>query len=141
MALLVTAVDALAKAGARHALATHDVHVAGAVWLRLQYNSGISFSIDQAGPIMTTALTVVVVVIVVAIGVHAAPGVPTAGFGLLLGGGVANVVDRLAATPHQVTDFVALGSFPVFNTADAAITAGFVVLLVAALRGERLVAR
>jgi lipoprotein signal peptidase len=40
-----------------------------------------------------------------------------------------------------VTDFVALGSFPVFNLADASITIGFVLLLVAALRGERLLAR
>jgi hypothetical protein len=38
---------------------------------------------------------------------------------------VANVLDRLAATPHEVTDFIALGSFPVFNAADVSITAGF----------------
>ena len=141
VALGVTAADALAKAWARQALATHDVHVAGAVWLRLQYNAGISFSINQTGPLVTTVLSVAVAAIVVVVGLRAAPGVSSAGFGLLLGGGVANVVDRLAATPHQVTDFVALGSWPVFNTADVAITAGFVVLMVAVLRGERLVVR
>jgi signal peptidase II len=75
---------------------------------------------------------------VFAIGLQAAPGWPAVGFGLLIGGGVANVVDRLAARPHQVTDFVAVGSFPVFNLADAAITVGFVVLLVTALSGDRL---
>ena len=58
----------------------------------------------------------------------------------MLGGGVANIVDRLSANPHQVTDFIALGSFPVFNLADVAITAGFITLLVAALSGERLLA-
>jgi lipoprotein signal peptidase len=51
------------------------------------------------------------------------------------------VIDRLSASPHQVTDFIALGSFPVFNLADVAITAGFVVLMVAALRGDRLLSR
>jgi lipoprotein signal peptidase len=54
---------------------------------------------------------------------------------------LANVIDRLAAHPHQVTDFIALGSFPVFDLADVAITAGFVVLLVCVLRGERLLVR
>jgi signal peptidase II len=66
--------------------------------------------------------------------------VPAIGFGLLIGGGVANIVDRLSATPHQVTDFIALGSFPVFNLADVAITAGFITLLAAALTGEKLLA-
>jgi signal peptidase II len=141
IALVVTALDAMSKAWARHALATHSVHVVGFAWLRLEYNSGISFSINASGPLITTIVTLVVVLLVVVVGLQAAPGLAELGFGLLLGGGVANVLDRLAATPHRVTDFVALGSFPVFNLADAAITVGFVVLLVAALRGERLLVR
>ena len=39
-----------------------------------------------------------------------------------------------------MTDFIALGSFPVFNLADVSITVGFVILIVAALRGEKLLA-
>ena len=138
--LVVSAADAATKAWARHAL-HHPMHVAGLVWLRLQYNSGISFSINNAGPVMTTVATIAVATIVVAVGLNAAPGAPAVGFGLLIGGGVANVLDRLAASPHQVTDFVALGSFPVFNLADVAITAGFITLVVAALSGERLLGR
>lgn len=141
VALVVTALDAVTKAWARNALATHSVHIGGAVWLRLQYNSGISFSINQSGPLVTTVLTVVIAIVVVVVGLRARPGAPAIGFGLLIGGGLANVVDRLAANPHQVTDFIALGSFPVFNLADVCITAGFVVLMVAALRGERLLTR
>ena len=141
VAVVVTAIDAVAKAWARHALAHHAVHVGGAVWLRLQYNSGISFSLNRSGPLVTTFATVAVALVVVAVGLYAASGTPAVGFGLLLGGGLANVVDRLAARPHQVTDFVALGSFPVFNTADVAITAGFITLVVAALSGEKLLAR
>jgi signal peptidase II len=141
VALLVTLVDALTKLWARHALASHAVHVVGPLWLRLQFNSGISFSINQSGPLLTTVITVVVALVVVVVGVRAHPGAPAAGFGLLLGGGLANVIDRLAATPHQVTDFIAVSSFPVFNVADVAITAGFIVLLVCALRGEKLLTR
>jgi lipoprotein signal peptidase len=51
------------------------------------------------------------------------------------------VIDRLAASPHRVTDFIAVSSFPVFNLADAAITIGFVILLVCAARGEKLLVR
>lgn len=141
VALVVTVFDALTKVWARHALAHHGVHVAGAVWFRLRYNAGVSFSVNPAGPFLTTLVTLAVALVVVVIGLRARPGVAAIGFGLLLGGGLANVIDRLAAQPHRVTDFVALGSFPVFNLADASITAGFIVLVVVALRGEALTAR
>lgn len=137
-ALIVTAADALTKAWARHALAAHDVHVGGPLWLRLEFNQGVSFSFGRFGA-LTTIVTIVVALVVGAISMRARPGVPSVGFGLLIGGGVANVIDRLAASPHVVTDFVAVGSFPVFNLADAAITVGFIVLVVAVLSGKRLI--
>jgi signal peptidase II len=90
---------------------------------------------------VTTIATLVIAVVVVLVGVNANRGLPTIGFGLLIGGGVANVIDRLAATPHRVTDFIAVSSFPVFNAADIAITFGFIVLMIAAVRGDRLMAR
>jgi signal peptidase II len=141
VALLVSAVDAASKIWARHALASHAVHILGFVWLRLQFNSGVSFSINSAGPFWLTIVTVLIALAVVVVGVNASNGLPTWGFGLLIGGGLANAIDRLAASPHRVTDFIAVSSFPVFNVADAAITIGFILLMVAALRGERLLAR
>lgn len=141
IALAVSVADALTKAWARHALATHAVHVLGPLSLRLSYNAGASFSVDQSGPFVVSLVTALVALGVVVVGLRAAPGASTWGFGLLLGGGVANVLDRLAATPHRVTDFIALSSFSVFNGADVAITAGFIVLLVRALRGGRLLVR
>ncbi len=140
IALVVTAIDALSKIWARHALRSHALHVGGGIWLRLQFNSGISFSFNQTRSLLTTIVSVVVALLAVAVGLRARRGLATIGFGLLIGGGVANVVDRLSAHPHQVTDFIALGSFPVFNAADVAITAGFITLLVAALTGEKLLA-
>ena len=107
----------------------------------MTYNSGISFSINSSGPLVTTIVTVVIAVVVVLVGLNANAGAPAVGFGLLIGGGVANVIDRLAATPHRVTDFIAVSTFSIFNVADVAITVGFVVLVVAALRGDRLLGR
>ena len=46
---------------------------------------------------------------------------------LQLGGAVGNLVDRI--TVGQVTDFISVGTFPVFNVADSSISIGVVVLL------------
>ena len=48
--------------------------------------------------------------------------------GLQLGGALGNVVDRLMFD-GKVTDFISVGSFPVFNVADASISVGVAVLL------------
>jgi signal peptidase II len=141
VALVVSALDAVTKIWARHDLANHAVHVVGFVWLRLQYNAGVSFSLNSSGPAWVTIVTVAVALAVVVVGIDAHKGLPTAGFGLLIGGGLANAIDRLAASPHRVTDFIAVSSFPVFNVADSAITVGFLVLMVAAIRGDKLLAR
>jgi signal peptidase II len=46
---------------------------------------------------------------------------------LQLGGAAGNLVDRLAQ--GHVTDFISVGTFPVFNIADSSITIGVVVLI------------
>jgi len=48
--------------------------------------------------------------------------------GLLLGGALGNILDRIG--DGSVTDFVKLPRWPAFNVADIAVTAGVVLLLV-----------
>lgn len=55
--------------------------------------------------------------------------------GLQLGGAVGNLIDRL--TQGYVTDFVSLGTFPVFNVADASISIGVAVLILGMWIKER----
>lgn len=57
----------------------------------------------------------------------------TLGCGLILGGAAGNLLDRL--TTGEVTDYVDLRVWPVFNAADAAITLGVAALLLGALLG------
>jgi len=57
------------------------------------------------------------------------------GCGLILGGAVGNLLDRLSA--GEVTDYVDLQVWPVFNAADAAIVLGAVTLILLAQRPER----
>jgi signal peptidase II len=47
--------------------------------------------------------------------------------GMQMGGALGNVIDRL--TMGKVTDFISIGSFPVFNVADSSISVGVAILL------------
>lgn len=140
-ALAVIIIDTLSKWWARHAVHGKGEHVWGPLWFRLTYNGGISFSVNRSGPIVTTLIVLAIVLVVTFVAFQATPGLATVGFGLLLGGGVSNEIDRLVRVPHQVTDFISVGSFPIFNLADASVTVAFVVLMVALVRGSTLVQR
>jgi len=54
---------------------------------------------------------------------------------MMLGGAVGNLIDRL--TLGTVTDFVSLGTFAVFNVADASISVGTAILILAVWISER----
>jgi signal peptidase II len=53
------------------------------------------------------------------------------GCGLILGGAAGNLLDRLSA--GEVTDYVDIRVWPIFNTADVAIVLGVTILLLTAL--------
>ena len=57
------------------------------------------------------------------------------GCGLILGGAAGNLLDRLKT--GEVTDYVDLRVWPIFNTADAAIVLGVAALLLATLRSGK----
>ena len=67
----------------------------------------------------------------------------TVGLGLLLGGALGNLIDR--ARFGHVIDYVDVGigtaRFYAFNVADAAISIGILLLIVAALLGDRVTTR
>ena len=135
----VIAVDASTKWWARQQLARGAAHVVGPLWLRLTFNSGVSFSISRGSPTVSVVVATVVALGLLTMALRAQPGVATWGLGLLLGGGLANVVDRLLASPPRVTDFIAVWRFPVFNMADVAVSVGFLLLLLLVFRGKRMV--
>ena len=62
-------------------------------------------------------------------------------FGLIGGGAVGNLIDRLARgeglTDGGVIDWIRLPNFPVFNIADSSITVAVVLLIDMAWRSER----
>lgn len=101
----------------------------------LTYNSGISFSrFAGAGDV------VVVLVAAVAAGVAAAlvlsPPRYRPALGVILGGAVGNLIDRLRFD-GAVVDFIGFYGWPSFNVADAAIVVGTVLLALQVVVGRQ----
>jgi len=59
---------------------------------------------------------------------------PAVALGLVFGGSVGNLADRIRT--GGVTDFIDFRVWPVFNVADIAITAGFALLAIRLLKGR-----
>jgi signal peptidase II len=128
LGLLVVALDQSAKAAIEaHLLAGQHVDVLGSLELTLAHNSGVAFGLASGGGIALVALTLAALGFV---GVLFArdPGRPWmwVAVGLLAGGALGNLIDRVRA--DAVTDFIDVLSWPPFNLADVAIVLGVVVL-------------
>lgn len=106
--------------------------------LRLFYNSGAAFSLGTGlTPYLTAFQSVAVVVIVVALTRTWSRWWALA-LGVLMGGAVGNLFDRLTREPGfgrgEVVDFLELPNFPIFNVADIAVTCGAVSIVLLSLR-------
>lgn len=104
-----------------------QVDVLGPLEFTLAHNRGVAFGLASGGGVLLVALTVAALVVV---GVLFArdptrPGMWIA-IGLLAGGALGNLVDRVRA--GEVTDYIDLLSWPPFNLSDVAVTLGVVVL-------------
>jgi signal peptidase II len=116
------------------------VHVLGS-FLQLTYtrNSGAAFSIGwgYTAVFSLIAMGVIFVILRLARSLYSAPW--ALALGLLLGGAVGNLTDRIARAPGLfrgwVVDFIQFPHFAIFNVADAAITCGGVLMVLLAFRG------
>ena len=126
VAAAVAAIDWVCKLVASAVLADRTIELPG-IDLRLLHNSGIAFGVASGAPSwLLLSITGVVVCVLAAASWRGAFGSPLAA-GLVLGGAVANVVDR--TLDGSVVDVFDLGWWPTFNVADAAITVGAALLL------------
>ena len=99
------------------------------------YNSGISFSrFAGAGGIVVVLVAAVAVGVTVAL-VLAPPRYRPA-LGVILGGAVGNLIDRVHFH-GSVLDFIGFFSWPSFNIADAAIVLGTIFLALQVVVGRR----
>jgi signal peptidase II len=104
-------------------------------WLLLEYaqNRGVAFGAFGRWPTIAPVLAPLILfgVVVYALRRGLRGGWLTVGAGLVVGGAVGNLLDRVRL--GYVIDFVAVGPWPNFNAADAAISVGVACLVVDAL--------
>jgi signal peptidase II len=108
-------------------------------------NSGAAFGFFQNGGLLFALLAIVVAGVII----YYYPTVPRRdvlmrlALGLLLGGSIGNLIDRLAfghisqLVFGSVTDFISIGNFAVFNVADSCVTVGVCLLILSAWFNDR----
>ena len=132
------AADQLTKHIVASALELDDsVKVIGPFSIHHVQNSGIAFGFFSSATAAVTALTALAVgwmLVFFARSGARHPILPVA-LGLLIGGSVSNLVDRIRL--GHVTDFLDFRYWPAFNLADTFIVVGVVILFAAFLFGDR----
>ncbi|MBI4226912.1 MAG: signal peptidase II [Candidatus Omnitrophica bacterium] len=137
LALVVAGLDQATKWWALRALPPGESLpvVPGVLHLTLMRNPGVAFGLfaRQGGLVVGVALLLVTILVFSARGRPAAGPRPW-GMGLILGGAVGNLVDRLRF--GAVTDFLDFRVWPVFNVADSSITIGALLIAWAWWKGR-----
>jgi signal peptidase II len=144
IAAVVVTADAVSKA-----LALRDLPgrppvrlLGGLLTLELKLNPGAAFGVGTSYTAVIALIACGVVVYVIRMAARLRSLAWTIGLGLLLGGAVGNLADRLFRAPGplrgSVVDWLNLPHFPwTFNLADASITCAAVLIGILALRGVR----
>jgi len=123
--------DQVTKTLAVQKLIDGPVDIFGPWRLRLVANRGAILGIPAPAWLLFAGFGVVVVMALVAVR-HAPPMRIAAGYGLVVGGGAGNIVDRILHRPrfpgHAVVDWIGSSFLPTFNLADVAILLGLSLL-------------
>jgi signal peptidase II len=129
--------DQITKIAVRAAIEPGDtIDVLPGVDLVRARNKGIAFGLLPGNQGIVVGLTFVALAIIALVLARLAYTSRTVaiGGGLLLGGSLGNLLDRLAR--GGVTDFIDVPLWPAFNVADVAIVAGAAVIALGLLQRE-----
>lgn len=140
-AVVVYSADQLTKAWASANLQPGQPRqlVGSLLQLNLTHNSGAAFSIATGATWVLTLIASAVVVFIVFTARRLGSRGWAMALGLLLGGSLGNLTDRMLRSPGpgrgHVVDFLQLPNFPIFNIGDSAIVSAAVLIALLALRG------
>jgi signal peptidase II len=137
IAAVVVVIDQLTKHWAVNHLVDHDDDLFWTLRFHLAHNTGMAFSKGTGlGPVIGIVALLVVVGLLVSIGRQSSP-LYTPAVGLIVGGAVGNLLDRLFRSPGWfrggVVDFIDVQWWPIFNVADIGVTVGGALLLLSTL--------
>jgi len=134
IALLVVAADQLSKTWIRPYPEEQPIFEIGFFRLTHVQNTGAAFGLFQD---QSFALTIVGLVGVAALLAYALffyrhfpllnNRLSHSALGLILGGTLGNLIDRLNPNLGGVTDFISIGIWPTFNIADSAVVVGTII--------------
>lgn len=130
----VVLIDQASKAAALSSLSEEErIPLLGnLLGLQLAFNPGALLSLGSGATWLLTLLGVAATAVLIIGATRARTTGWAAGIGLILGGAIGNLIDRLFAPPAfgrgHVTDFLAYGNWFIGNLADVALGAGVVVL-------------
>ncbi len=138
VALLVIALDQVSKYFIK-ANMTLGQSIPEEGFFRINYstNEGMVFGIfaNQTFLITLTALVGITAIIIYSRYPIFNQVLVRVALGLLLGGAVGNLIDRIRL--GEVIDFIDVGAWPVFNLADSAVVVGVVLIIYYFLFGQR----
>lgn len=112
-------------------------------WFRffLLFNPGAAFSMGANSTWLFTTIQLTFVVVIAVLAPKIRDRWQAVGLAMIAGGALGNLIDRLFRDPGfwfgHVVDYISVGGFAVFNIADASITCGVIVFVIAMLTEER----
>jgi signal peptidase II len=113
----------------------------GLLTLRLVRNPGAAFGLAEGYTVVLSIIALGVAAVAIRLSRRLASTPWAVAFGLLLGGALGNLSDRVFREPGflrgHVVDFLALPHWPVFNIADSSICVAAALIILMALRGRR----
>jgi len=141
VAALVIVLDQLTKWWAVNNLDDRDIDIVWTLRLNLSYNTGMAFSRGENwGPLIGVLALVIVVALLLSMR-RSASRLTDVTVGLIIGGAIGNIIDRLFRSPGWlrggVVDFIDFQWFPIFNVADMAITIGGALLVISSWMAGR----
>jgi signal peptidase II len=138
VAVVVVVVDQVTKSWAVRRLSHGDIHVVWKLDLELTYNSGASFGLARGWAPIIAGVAVTAIVLLLSAVRHVRSDALAAALGLVVGGALGNLTDRIVRSHHgAVVDFIALHFWPTFNVADSCIVVGAIASALLVSRHDR----
>jgi signal peptidase II len=135
LAAIVLVLDQASKVAIRATLEPRErIEVLPGLDISRVSNEGIAFGLFPGRQAAVAVLTVVALcaIAIALAGLVARNATVAAGAGMLVGGSLGNLIDRLAR--GAVTDFLDPARWPAFNVADCGITIGAVLIVIGLMR-------